>query len=105
MRSVALKTTTTGLSFPRCHEKQRSYTAVTPAIKVNEDLSGQGGGGGGGVCCYSDLVCMWGSGCMWSQGCRGLTASYFAIVLGGSWVVINGVISRVTILVTHTRDL
>ena len=29
----------------------------------------------------------------------------FGAVLGGSWVVISGVISRVTIVVTHFRGL
>ena len=41
MRSVALKTTTTGLSFPRCHE--------LPALQVSKRLAGQGGGGVGFV--------------------------------------------------------
>ena len=34
---------------------------------------------------------------------RFLGSDYFTVVLGGSWVVRSGVISRVTILITRSR--
>ena len=36
---------------------------------------------------------------------RGGRGGGFRSLLGGSWVVISGVISRVTILITHIRGL
>ena len=42
----------------------------------------------------------------WIRSCiPDAEADSFEGVLGGSWVVINGVISRVTILTTHIRGL
>ena len=47
--------------------------------------------------------------CVLQSKSRALRAQYASIsiytVLGGSWVVISGVISRVTIVETHIRDL
>ena len=36
---------------------------------------------------------------------KGLHEGFQLFLLGGSWVVISGVISRVTILITHIRGL